>query len=122
MTAQLIEVRPADTGPWRTVCRLDDLEVCWGEAALVEGRQIALFRVTSQDVYAVSHRDPVSGAYVMARGIVGSEGHRFTIASPLHKEVYDLGTGVSMAESGVRLRCFPVRVADGAVQVQLTAR
>lgn len=104
-------------GAWYPICRLEDLELCWGEAALIYGRQVALFRVDSATVFAVSHRDPVSGSQVMARGIVGSRGQRFTITSPLHKEVYFLDSGEPVAGSGTALRSFPTRVIDGAVEV-----
>lgn len=119
MSVQLAQeqgINGLDEGSWHSVCALEDLEVCWGEAALIHGRQVALFRVDSQQVFAVSNRDPASGSYVMARGIVGSRGHRFTITSPLHKEVYDLETGERLS-GGVGLRSFPVRVTDRGVEV-----
>src|SRR5690554_4111787 len=83
---------------WVAVCRADALEPGWGEAALAGTRQVALVSFGAGELYAVSHLDPHSGAPVMARGIVGSrwvegQGHRPTIASPLLKQVYDLGTG-----------------------------
>lgn len=104
-------------GTWYQVCPLEDLELCWGEAALIHGRQVALFRVDSATVFAVSHRDPVSGSQVMARGIVGSRGKRFTITSPLHKEVYYLDSGEPVSETGAALRSFPVRITEGMVEV-----
>lgn len=103
---------------WHRVCRLEDLEPCWGEAALVAGRQLALFRI-SDKVYAVDQRDPATGAYVMARGIVGSSGTRATIASPLHKEVYLLETGECLDGPELYLSAYPVRIEDGAVVVGL---
>jgi nitrite reductase (NADH) small subunit len=55
----------------------------------------------------------------MARGIVGSRGTRQTIASPLHKEVYDLETGECFGTAGLRLPTFRTRVSDGYVEVEL---
>ncbi|WP_077489762.1 nitrite reductase small subunit NirD [Sinomonas mesophila] len=102
---------------WHSVCSLDDLEPNWGEAALVEGRQIALFRLATDEVFAVEQRDPATEAHVMARGIVGSRGDRPTIASPLHKQVYDLRTGERLDGPGDALAAFEVRVVNGIVQV-----
>jgi nitrite reductase (NADH) small subunit len=102
---------------WRRVCAIDDLELSWGEVALLRARQIAVFRIGADEVYAVDHRDPHTAAPVMARGIVGSRGERPTIASPLHKQVYDLETGECLSADGPGLRVFPVRVDDGVVQV-----
>ena len=50
----------------------------------------------------MDHHDPHTGAPVMARGIVGSRGDRPTIASPLHKQVYDLGTGECFSDAASR--------------------
>ena len=102
---------------WHSVCSLNDLEPNWGEAALVEGRQIALFRLVTDEVFAVEQRDPATNAHVMARGIVGSRGDRPTIASPLHKQVYDLRTGERLDGPGSGLAAFEVRVVNGIVQV-----
>jgi nitrite reductase (NADH) small subunit len=104
---------------WHRVCAVEDLEPAWGEAALVAGRQVALFRTGPAEVFAVAHEDPATGAHVMARGILGSKGTRPTIASPLHKEVYDLETGECFTSPGLRLAAFSTRVTDGIVEVQL---
>lgn len=104
---------------WHAVCRLDDLEVAWGEAALIAGRQVALFRTGANEVFAVAHEDPATGAHVMARGILGSRGERPTIASPLHKEVYDLETGECFSTPGLSLATFRTRIAGGTVEIEL---
>ncbi|MWB98293.1 nitrite reductase small subunit NirD [Agromyces seonyuensis] len=106
---------------WRAVCRLDDLEVGWGEAVLLGGLQLALVLAAPDELYAVSHRDPKTGSHVMARGIVGSRGERPTIASPLLKQVYDLGTGECLSEPGLALETYRTRVVDGRVDVEVPA-
>lgn len=106
---------------WRRACRLDDLEVGWGEAVLLDGTQIALVRVAAGELYAVSHRDPHTGSFVMARGIVGSRGDRTTLASPLHKEVYDLGTGECLSHAELVLDTYRTRVVEGVVEVEVSA-
>ena len=107
-----------ETG-WYRVCAVEDLEPAWGEAALVAGRQVALFRAGPAEVFAVAHQDPATGANVMARGILGSKGTRPTIASPLHKEVYDLETGECFTTPGLRLTAYSTRITDGFVEVEL---
>lgn len=103
---------------WHGVCAVTDLEPGWGEAALISGRQVALFRTMAGEVFAVAQEDPATGAHVMARGITGSRGARPTIASPLHKEVYDLGTGECLTVPGLRLATFATRVVDGRIEVE----
>lgn len=104
---------------WYRVCPVEDLELSWGEAALIAGRQVALFRTGPETVFAVAQEDPATGAYVMARGILGSRGARPTIASPLHKEVYDLATGECLSAPGAALATFGVRIVDGFIEVGL---
>ena len=120
-TTQTIETDADSLEPaWATVCTFDQLEPLWGEAALLESVQLAIFLLPDGSLYAVTNRDPATGAFVMSRGIVGSRGDRHTVASPLHKEVYDLETGECFGSPELSLRTFPVRVEDGVVQVQLT--
>ena len=104
---------------WHRVCAVEELELSWGEAALIGGRQVALFRTGPSEIFAVSHEDPATGAHVMARGILGSRGTRPTIASPLHKEVYDLETGECFGMAGLRLETFETRIIDGFIEIEL---
>ena len=104
---------------WVPLCSLDELEPLWGEAALVGDHQVALFLLPDGSLHAVSNRCPATGSYVMSRGIVGSRGARSTIASPLHKQVYDLVTGECLSSPGYLLPTYPVRVEAGIVQVAL---
>lgn len=111
--------RAAAEPAWHDVCALADLEPLWGEAARVAGRQVALFRVDDTTVLAADHRDPRTGACVMARGILGSRGAAVTVASPLHKEIYDLASGQCLSGDGPGLPVHPVAVCNGRVLVGL---
>jgi nitrite reductase (NADH) small subunit len=104
---------------WTGVCDVDRLEPLWGEAALIDGVQIALVLLPDGSLYAVSNQDPATGSFVMSRGIIGSRGARTTLASPLHKQIYDLETGECFTSAEYALRTFPVRVENGVVQVQV---
>lgn len=107
------------TATWHRVCPVDELELAWGEAALIAGRQVALFRTAPTEVFAVAQQDPATLANVMARGIIGSRGSRPTIASPLHKEVYDLETGECFTNQELKLAAFATRLVDGFIEVEL---
>ncbi|MEP6480685.1 MAG: nitrite reductase small subunit NirD [Rhodoglobus sp.] len=104
------------------VCAVAELEALWGEAALVDGHQVALFLLPDGSLYAVSNQDPATGAFVMSRGIVGSRGAHHTIASPLHKEVYNLDTGACFTKPELRLPTYDVSVVDGRVLVATGVR
>jgi len=97
------------------VCEIDDLVVERGSAALIGNDQIALFRLQDDTVLAVSNSDPFSGAQVISRGIVGTRGDIPTVASPMHKQVFDLRTGECLDAQGkqpLHLSVWPV-VRDG---------
>lgn len=113
---RLVELTPG-TDRWHGVCLLADLEPEWGEAALVDGDQVAVFRLWDDRVRVTSNLDPRTGAAVMARGIVGTRGGVPTIASPLHKEAYSLETGECFNDPRLQLEVLPSRVIDGVVQV-----
>lgn len=108
---------PPNTVTWTPVCTIDQLEPLWGEAAIIGNEQVAIVLFPDGELCAVSNRDPVTGASVISRGIVGSRGERRTIASPLHKQVYDLRTGEGLTSGEYSLRTFAVRVVDGVVLI-----
>lgn len=105
---------------WVPVCELTNLAPDRGAAALVHGRQIALFRLLETDeVLAVDHRDPFSGANVIARGLVGSRGDVVTVASPVYKQVFDLRTGACLDDESASLGVWATRVVDGVVELEV---
>ncbi len=108
---------------WQRVCALEALIPDRGAAALVGGHQVALFRLRdSEEVHAVDHLDPFSHANVMARGLVGSRQGVPTIASPMHKQSFDLRTGQCLDDPELSLQVWPTRVSDGWVEILLEAR
>lgn len=112
---------PSDTvsqpGCWQDVCGLDALTVERGVAALVAGRAVALFRMDDDEVLAVDDVDPFWGVAVLSRGLVGNVGGRDTVASPLHKQRFDLRTGCCIEDPAMAVATWPVRVQLGRVEV-----
>jgi len=104
-------------GSWVPVCRVDQLSVDVGVAALVGGQQVALFRLDVEEIRAISNLDPYSRANVLSRGIVGSRGEAVFVASPMYKQSFDLRTGHCLDDPAVCVPTFDVRVFDGGVQV-----
>jgi nitrite reductase (NADH) small subunit len=103
---------------WIRVCAIDDIEPERGVAALVGDEQVALFRTFDGALYAIGNQDPFTGAYVLSRGIVGTRGDIPTVASPLHKQVFDLRTGSCFDDESARVAAFPVRQRDGHIEVR----
>lgn len=106
-----------DVTTWTDVCHLDQLTPNRGAAALVGGKQVAIFRLADDSLYALSNFDPFSQAYVLSRGIVGTKGDVPKVASPIFKQNFDLRTGECLDDATVRVETFSVRVVDGRVEV-----
>ncbi|MDQ1074140.1 nitrite reductase (NADH) small subunit [Microbacterium testaceum] len=120
-TAAPAPASPAAPG-WTRICHVDDLLVERGAAALVDGRQIALFRTYDGRIFATDQIDPFSGAAILSRGIVGDRAGVPTVASPMYKQVFDLRTGVCLDTQGKEpqsVRVHPVAVTDGVVFVRI---
>jgi nitrite reductase (NADH) small subunit len=97
---------------WFTVCDRDRLAPGRGVAALLpDGDQAAVFADRHGALYAVSNRDPFTGAYVLSRGLIGStaEGRAF-VASPLLKQRFDLASGQCLDDETVSIPAFVLRV------------
>lgn len=103
------------------VCTLDRIDRESGIAALVDGEAVAIFRTYDDQVYALSNHDPFGGAGVLARGIVGSRlvdgGDIPFVASPLHKQAFDLRTGQCLDDAAVSVPSYEVVLREGRVLV-----
>jgi nitrite reductase (NADH) small subunit len=111
-------------------CTLEDLTPELGVAALIDGVQVAIFRLADDSVYAVQNLCPFSGASVLSRGITGSRGDVPTIASPLYKQVFSLIDGTCLATMDKQplaglsadLVTYPVSIDNGEVILDMTGR
>ncbi|WP_030855631.1 nitrite reductase large subunit NirB [Streptomyces griseus] len=91
------------------VAGVEFLEPGRGRAAVLpDGTEAALFKDAEGAVYAVGNRDPFSGADVIANGIMGSRDGVPVVASPMHKQEFDLRTGACLDDPEVSLPLLPV--------------
>ncbi|AUT65388.1 MULTISPECIES: nitrite reductase small subunit NirD [Paraburkholderia] len=104
---------------WTSICTLDDIVPNTGVCALVNGEQVAVFRVEGErgGVYAIDNFDPASQAAVLSRGLIGSLGDRIVVASPIYKHHFDLRTGECLEAPDKSVSAFAARVEDGHVWV-----
>ena len=102
---------------WQDVCALDDILVNTGACALVDNRQVAVFR-TRDGVYAMDNADPKGGANVLSRGIVGDLKGQVVVASPLYKHHYELATGRCLEEPEIYVPTHRVRLRGQRVEVR----
>lgn len=104
---------------WTPICTLNDIVPNTGVCALVNGEQVAVFRVSQGEdrVFAIGNYDPNSDAAVLSRGLIGSLGERIVVASPIHKQHFDLATGECIESPEHSVSAWQTRVTDGQVWV-----
>lgn len=104
---------------WTPVCAETDLVARSGVVVWHEGAQVALFYVpgAETEVHALDNHDPVSGANVIGRGLIGSLKGELVVASPLYKQHFCLRDGRCLEDDGQALRVWPVRVNEGRVEI-----
>lgn len=103
------------------LCLLDELEPYQGRGAIIDGEQVALFYIpeSEQGVLAIQNWDPIGGAYVLCRGIVGDIGGRICVASPLYKQHFDLITGQCIENQDVILKTWSIKIHRGQVLTEV---
>jgi nitrite reductase (NADH) small subunit len=106
-----------DSLEWQPVCRLTELEIERGAAALVHGQAIAIFRIDETTVYALANHDPFARHATLAKGIVGVIGDVPFVASPVHKHGFDLRTGHCLDDTHVSVAAYDVKVVEGMVLI-----
>jgi nitrite reductase (NADH) small subunit len=101
------------------VCRRRDLVENSGVCVLFEGEQIALYYLPGETpaLYALSNRDPIGGANVLSRGIVGDVGGEPVVASPLYKHHYCLRSGRCLEDDSVSVRVYSAVLAGEEVHI-----
>lgn len=109
--------RSSSRDEWQPVCRVIDLEVGRGVAALVHGQSVAIFRTADEAVYALGNHDPFARSQMIARGIVGVRAGVPFVASPAHRHAFDLRTGRCLDDLHVAVPAYAVKVVEGTVMV-----
>ncbi|CAJ95570.1 Ferredoxin subunit of nitrite reductase or a ring-hydroxylating dioxygenase [Cupriavidus necator] len=103
---------------WTAVCTVRDIVPNTGVCALVDDKQVAVFRIGRGDeVYAIDNFDPNSQAAVLSRGLVGNLGERLVVASPIYKHHFDLRTGECLEAPEQSVSAYAARVYDGKVWI-----
>ncbi len=115
---------------WVDACAMSDLVPQLGACVLIENQQVALFYLPSTEsgdassgleatLFAIGNRDPIGGAQVLSRGIVGDVGGEPVVASPLYKERFCLRTGQCLDNDHVAVPVYPVRLVGDRIQISL---
>jgi nitrite reductase (NADH) small subunit len=106
---------------WVKICGLEDIVPNTGVCALVDGRQIAVFRLDDDSLYAIDNHDPFSRANVLSRGIVGDLKGELVVASPVYKQHFSLITGRCVEDETMGVAVYSASVQGEDVLVQKPA-
>ncbi len=103
------------------LCTLDDLVPGSGVAARIGDQQLALFYLPLETpaLYAIGNYDPIGGANVMSRGVVGDIGGELVVASPLYKQHFSLRSGACLEDPAHSVPTYRVELRDDQVLVYL---
>tara|TARA_R110001583_G_scaffold7720_10_gene37994 strand:- start:18289 stop:18615 length:327 start_codon:yes stop_codon:yes gene_type:complete len=105
---------------WITVCDLETIFPSTGICALVEDKQVAIFRPSEESqVYALNNMDPFAHSNVLSRGVICEHQEKLWVASPLKKQRFNLVDGSCLENSDVSVDVYKVRIEKGKVQIQL---
>ncbi len=102
---------------WTPICTLEDIVPNTGVGALINGHQIAVFRLENDQVFALDNFDPHSQANVLSRGIIGDIGGELVVASPIYKQHFRLVDGVCLENADKSVRAYNVSVENGQISV-----
>ncbi len=112
--------RDQSAAAWTAICNVDEIVPNTGVCALLQGQQVAVFRMHEGDgsrVFAIGNYDPNSDASVLSRGLVGNLGERIVVASPIYKHHFDLQTGECLEAPEHSVPTWPARIEGGKVWV-----
>lgn len=113
-----------------TICNLNDIIPETGVCALVDGKQIAIFRTKHNHLFALDNYDPFSQANVLSRGLIGGttiaddtgiDEAVLYVASPIYKQRFNLATGQCLDDESVMLATYQVALEDSKVVVNVNS-
>jgi len=110
-----------------TICQLNDIIPETGVCALIDGKQIAIFRTKKDDLFALDNYDPFSRANVLSRGLIGGtmivndtgvDEEVLYVASPIYKQRFNLATGQCLDDESVILGAYQVTLNNNNIILQ----
>ena len=100
---------------FRTVCKVGDVAEGEGRAFEIDNKLIAVF-LDQGRLYAVDDLCPHMGA-----SLAGGYVEQGVVTCPWHAWRFRLVDGAWVDYSKIKIGCYPVRVLDGNIQVQVPA-
>jgi nitrite reductase (NADH) small subunit len=112
---QLVKKQVKQTNNWIEVGILDDIPRLGARVVRTANGDIAVFRTTGDEVFALRDQCPHKGG-PLSQGIV----HGKRVACPLHDWKINLDSGQAVSPDEGCTPCFDTRVKNGTVMLCLT--
>jgi len=105
---------------WTQVCALDNIYPATGVCALIDTKQVAIFRPSEEEqVFAIDNMDPFARSNVLSRGIICEHQDQLWVASPLKKQRFNLVDGSCLENQDVSVATYKTRIKEGKIEVQV---
>ena len=98
------------SGNWIDIGKLDDIPVLGARVVKTDSGDVAVFRTTDDQVFALHDKCPHKGG-PLSQGIV----HGTSVTCPLHNWVIGLDTGEAKGNDKGCAHSFDVKLLDGRV-------
>ena len=115
MNHRVTSIEPGDAASWFDVASLDDIPLRGSRRVTAGLREVALFRIHDEEVFAIDNACPHRQG-PLSEGIV----HGDCVTCPLHNWVISLRDGKAQGADEGRVSTHPVRVINNRILVQLT--
>lgn len=99
---------------WLDICALEEINVLGARIVAGPNGDIALFRTSADEVFALDDRCPHKGG-PLSQGLI----HSKRVACPLHNWQIDLESGEALAPDVGCTHKYPVKVEGGRVLLAL---
>lgn len=105
---------------WNDVCALTDILPGTGVCALINGKQIALFRPYADErIFALDNIDPFAQVSVLSRGLIAEHEGELWVASPLKKQRFRLRDGYCEEDESKSIHRYASKISEGRVFIDV---
>lgn len=119
MTSQANTNPKSHKPSWVKVCALSDITPKTGVCALVNGKQVAIFRPRfDEQIFAINNMDPFAQSNVLSRGLICEHDGELWVASPLKKQRFNLETGRCLEDETMSVEAYEIRVKGNEIEVK----
>ena len=97
------------------ICPVEQLPIQAGTSIQINNQEIALFRLTNNEVYAIENKSPHPKGGVLAEGLVSGN----YVFCPVYDWKISLIDGQVQSPDEGQVKTFPIEIIEGNVYIQV---